>query len=127
MTNWDDLADALGFSKDEVQRRWKRDVYKKIKLDDKVGGFLKYSNEEDTVLVATRRNGASWEDIMEFLPGRSSYSIEARWRRVGRPDIDSVTSKNRHFMMREFLKKIIQKKRTEKDPIEEVREGVECE
>jgi len=46
VTDWDRLAQAVkGCSKEEVQKRWKREIYKKIKLDDRVGGFLKYSNE----------------------------------------------------------------------------------
>lgn len=70
--------------------------------------------------MAARRNRLTWDQISEFLPGRSSYSIEARYRRVGRPEVEFEISKNRHFMMREFLKKIVQKQRTIKAPFEEV-------
>ena len=56
-----------------------------IKLDDKVGGFLKYSAEEDNILTIGYRNGLGWSELMDFLPGRSEFSIEARWRRLLRP------------------------------------------
>lgn len=40
-------------------------------MEDKVGGFLKYSSDEDAILTIGRRNGLDWIDLMEFLPGRS--------------------------------------------------------
>jgi hypothetical protein len=46
-------------------------IYDMIKLDDKVGGFLKYSIEEDTILNIGNRNGLNWNELMNFLPGRS--------------------------------------------------------
>jgi hypothetical protein len=49
-----------GCSREEIQKRWRREIYKKIKLDDRVGGFLKYSNEEDMILVAARRERRTW-------------------------------------------------------------------
>ena len=116
MTSWDELGKALNCNAEEIQKRWKKQIYRKIKLDDTVGGFLKYSNEEDTILVTCRRNGLSWEDIMVFLPGRSAYSIESRFRRANRSDVEvEAYTTNRHFMIREMLKKIVQNKRVEKE------------
>ena len=57
---------------------------------------------------------------MVFLPGRSAYSIESRFRRASRSDVEvEAYTNNRHFMIREMLKKIVQKKRTEKEALEE--------
>jgi hypothetical protein len=54
-----------------VRYRWRKAIYQMIKLDDKVGGFLKYSAEEDAILTIGHRNGLNWEQLMTFLPGRS--------------------------------------------------------
>ena len=75
----------LGCSDKEAKCRWRRTIYSMIKLDDKVGGFLKYSAEEDSILTIGYRNGLNWSELMTFLPGRSEFSIEARWRRLLRP------------------------------------------
>lgn len=61
----------MNCSEKEVKHRWKKAIYDMIKLDDKVGGFLKYSTEEDTILTIGHRNGLNWEELMAFLPGRS--------------------------------------------------------
>jgi hypothetical protein len=71
-----------------------------IKLDDKVGGFLKYSAEEDNILTIGYRNGLGWSELMDFLPGRSEFSIEARWRRLLRPELEIELSKNKHYIIR---------------------------
>jgi hypothetical protein len=71
----------------EAKNRWRKTIYDMIKLDDKVGGFLKYSIEEDAILMIGYRNGLNWNDLMVFLPGRSEFSIEARWRRLIRPEL----------------------------------------
>jgi len=70
-----------------VQLRWRKSIYKTIKLEDKVGGFLKYSSEEDNILMIGHRNGLTWEELISFLPERSEFSIEARWRRLARPEL----------------------------------------
>lgn len=77
----------MGCSVKEVMKRWKEEVYNLIKLEDKVGGFLKYSAEEDAILGIGYRNKLEWSDLMNFLPGRSEFSIEARWRRSARPEM----------------------------------------
>jgi len=61
----------MGCKEKEVRHRWRKAIYQLIKLDDKVGGFLKYSTEEDTILTIGHRNGLSWTDLITFLPGRS--------------------------------------------------------
>jgi len=35
----------IGCSENDAQERWRNNIYNTIKLDDKVGGFLKYSAE----------------------------------------------------------------------------------
>ena len=50
----------MGCSVREVDSRWKKEVYNTMKMEDKVGGFLKYSSAEDTVLTIGHRNGLEW-------------------------------------------------------------------
>ena len=40
--------------------RWRNKIYSTIKLEDKVGGFLKYSVEEDNILTIGNKSGLSW-------------------------------------------------------------------
>jgi hypothetical protein len=85
VTSWSRLGNEVGCSEAQARARWQQSVYNSIKLDDKVGGFHKYSAEEDSILSLGYRNGLSWGEIMAFLPGRTEFSIEARWRRLLRP------------------------------------------
>jgi hypothetical protein len=85
ITNWSRLGSEIGCAEAQARTRWQESIYNSIKLDDKVGGFHKYSNEEDSILSLGYRNGLSWAEIMVFLPGRTEFSIEARWRRLLRP------------------------------------------
>ena len=117
--SWEKLGNALGCSEGQARSRWQQSIYNTIKQDDKVGGFHKYSAEQDSILSIGHRNGLNWTEIMAFLPGRTEFSIEARWRRLARPELQVELSKNKHYIYREFLKKIIEKKRLERHPINE--------
>jgi hypothetical protein len=109
----------MGCSENKARKRWQSVIYNTIKLDDKVGGFHKYSVEEDSILSIGYRNGLDWKEIMTFLPGRTEFSIEARWRRLLRPELELELSKNKHYIYREFLKKIVEKRRGERMAVEE--------
>lgn len=109
----------MGCSAAQAKNRWQQAIYNTIKLDDKVGGFHKYSVDEDSILSIGYRNGLDWGEIMTFLPGRTEFSIEARWRRMLRPELEVEPTKNKHYIYREFLKKIIEKKRSERLIVEE--------
>ncbi len=65
-----------------------------------MGGFLKYSAEEDAILTNGFRSSLTWGELMDFLPGRSEFSIEARWRRLLRPELEVELSKNKHYIVR---------------------------
>jgi hypothetical protein len=105
------MGTILGCSEQEIKTRWRKVIYETIKLDDKVGGFLKYSSDEDNILTIGFRNSLNWTQLKDFLPGRSEFSIEARWRRLVRPEQEVELSKNKHYIMRDFLKKIVEKRR----------------
>jgi hypothetical protein len=54
-----------------------------MKVSSKIAGALKWSTEEDSILLAAhKRLGPDWQAILAFLPTRSVYSIEGRWRRL---------------------------------------------
>lgn len=69
------MATILGCSEQEIKTRWRKVIYETIKLDDKVGGFLKYSSDEDNILTIGFRNSLNWTQLKDFLPGRSEFSI----------------------------------------------------
>ena len=43
VTNWERIGNELGCSAVQAKSRWQHTIYNTIKLDDKVGGFHKYS------------------------------------------------------------------------------------
>jgi hypothetical protein len=52
-------------------------------LNSKVAGAVKWSKEEDLVLIGSEKKYPSdWDYIVVFLPARSVFSIEARWKRI---------------------------------------------
>lgn len=44
ITNWSRLGSEIGCTEAQARTRWQESIYNSIKLDDKVGGFHKYSN-----------------------------------------------------------------------------------
>jgi hypothetical protein len=89
--------------------RWIKFICPKLKNNVKIGGALKWSVNEDYILYAADRNKIPHLDLMFFLPYRTVYSIEARWRRICKNSdlMDHLTIINdRNSMRREALKKI---------------------
>ena len=76
------MADNFGISSDELKARWIKAIYPKIKNSLKIGGAVKWSTSEDSILYGADKAKISYLDLMFFLPGRTVYSIEARWRRT---------------------------------------------
>lgn len=50
----------------------------------KIGGSYKWSMSEDSILIIADKLEISFLDLMFFLPTRTVYSMEARWRRIGK-------------------------------------------
>lgn len=44
ITNWSRLGSEIGCTEAQARTRWQESIYNSIKLDDKVGGFHKYSS-----------------------------------------------------------------------------------
>lgn len=65
-----------------MKARWIKVVYPKIKNSLKIGGAVKWSSSEDSILYGADKAKIAYTDLMFFLPGRTVYSIEARWRRM---------------------------------------------
>lgn len=54
-----------------------------MKRTERIGGSLKWSQQEDDILRNYMKSrGGSWEEVSVFLPSRSPCSIEARWKRI---------------------------------------------
>lgn len=49
--NWKAIAAVLGVKIAEVVQRWQEGIYPKIKTTSKVGGALKWSFAEDSILI----------------------------------------------------------------------------
>lgn len=49
--NWDSLAGQLGASRSQVVRRWQESIYPALKVSSKIAGALKWSAEEDLILI----------------------------------------------------------------------------
>lgn len=79
---WDKIAATFSTSNEEVMARWIKIICPKLKNNVKIGGALKWSVNEDYILYAADRSKVSHLDLMFFLPYRTVYSIEARWRRI---------------------------------------------
>lgn len=81
--DWGSLAKLFAVSKDEAILRWQKRIYPQIKLNDKVAGAVKWSKEEDSILINCEKvYPEGWEKILVFLPSRSVFSIEARLKRI---------------------------------------------
>jgi hypothetical protein len=110
---WPKLAAAFSTSEDEVMARWIKFIDPRLKNNVKIGGALKWSGNEDFILCAADRSKILHIDLMFFLPNRTVYSIEARWRRICKNSelIDHLTViNNRTNLRREVLKEIAVKR-----------------
>ena len=110
---WEKISNILNASVQEVMARWIKIVCPKLKNNVKIGGALKWSVNEDYILYAADRGKIEHLDLMFFLPYRTVYSIEARWRRICKNSeaVDHVAILNiRNNVRREALKKIALKR-----------------
>jgi hypothetical protein len=65
----------------EVRKRWQKHIYPSIIESRKIGGCLKYSEEEDMILNRGVKIGLTVQQFQKFLPKRTLYSLDARRRR----------------------------------------------
>lgn len=64
---------------------WQKVVYPSIALKTRVAGSAKWAGEEDSILFGyVKKNGFDWDSILVFLPARTIFSIEGRWRRLSK-------------------------------------------
>lgn len=64
---------------------WQQEIYPKLKSNSTVGGALKWSPEEDSIMMGyEQKYGLDWNSLLVFLPSRSEYSIEGRFRRLSK-------------------------------------------
>ena len=84
MFSWEEIASKFSTDIDEVKNRWIKVVFPRIRNTHKIGGAVKWSASEDSILYLADKNKISYLDLMFFLPGRTVYSIEARWRRIAK-------------------------------------------
>lgn len=78
---------------------------------------MKWSSSEDSILYGADKSKVSYLDLMYFLPGRTVYSIEARWRRmIKNPEvIDHMAVLNeKNSKRKELLAKINMNMKLEK-------------
>jgi hypothetical protein len=111
---WPRLASSFATTEEEVMTRWIKYICPRLKNNVKIGGALKWSVNEDYILYAADRAKIPHIDLMFFLPYRTVYSIEARWRRICKNSelIDHLTViNNRNNVRREVLKEIAVKRR----------------
>ena len=70
--------------------RWQDHVYPQLRTNSKVGGALKWSAAEDCILLGfEQKHGFEFDKTLLFLPMRTPYSMEGRWRRINRGDYPS--------------------------------------
>ena len=82
--DWKEIASRLKLSPDMapvLKRKWKSCIYVDMKKPQKTGGCVKYSDQEDQILTIGMKKNYSSKRMLEFLPGRSEYSVDARRRR----------------------------------------------
>jgi|JI9StandDraft_2_1071091.scaffolds.fasta_scaffold363508_1 DNA-binding XRE family transcriptional regulator len=81
--DWETLGRAAKVTRQEVIKRWQESIYPQLKVKNKIAGALRWSAVEDSILIeAERKLGEDWDFIVGFLPSRSKFSIEGRWRRL---------------------------------------------
>jgi hypothetical protein len=85
--DWEELCTKLKVnSSRDIRRRWQKIIYPSIVESRKIGGCVKYSEEEDTILNRGVKLGLSIQQLRKFLPSRTLYSLDARRRRTLRID-----------------------------------------
>lgn len=81
--DWRVIAEKLDVSEMEAQQRWEKRIYPVIKSLRKIAGALMWTKEEDEIIFhAIKKSNFKWERLLAFLPGRSYFSLEARWKRI---------------------------------------------
>lgn len=81
---WEELAGKFSTDEEDAKNRWIKAVFPRIRNTHKIGGAVKWSASEDSILYGADKHKVSYLDLMFFLPGRTVYSIEARWRRIAK-------------------------------------------
>lgn len=77
------LAKNMDVTEGEAQKHWDQRIYPVIKSVKKIAGALMWTKEEDEIIFhAIRKPNYKWENLLLFLPGRSYFSLEARWKRL---------------------------------------------
>jgi hypothetical protein len=59
----------------EIQVRWVKIVFPKMRTTVKIGGAVKWCPNEDSILLSGDKKDISLLDLMYFLPGRTIYSM----------------------------------------------------
>ena len=68
---------------EEVKARWQDKIYPTIRSDKKIAGAFIWTPEEDKIIqFAGTMTDKKLEILLEFLPGRTHFSLEARWKRI---------------------------------------------
>ena len=114
IVSWKRLSEEFKVSTKEVKSRWCKIVYPRIKIENKIGGALKWSSEEDSILKGGLNRKLTWHQIASYLPDRTEYSIEARWRRIQKNPMDVPKQGrgiNKHQIRRQILKRIFMRQK----------------
>lgn len=94
--DWNKLADYFGVNTEEIKERWKEYVYPTIRSTEKIAGAYLWTHQENEIVKNSNKNLEQiWVALMDFLPGRTHFSVEARWKRIN-SRYHEVKEKNRN-------------------------------
>lgn len=66
-----------------MKGRWQDKIYPTLRSDKKIAGAFIWTPSEDKIIqYAGIITNSKLENILEFLPGRTHFSLEARWKRI---------------------------------------------